>query len=304
MSVPFFLTIDTEGDNIWDRPNIIKSTNVEKLYKFQELCNKYNIKPIYLTNYEASINKEFQRFAEINRRNLEIGLHLHAWNSPHSYNLTGNDYKYQPYLHEYPNEIIKNKIDYMMKNLENTFQTNIISHRGGRYSIDNSILKILHDYGIKIDCSVVPGYDWTSSLGNPQGNGGPDFRLSTRNKYYIYKDILEIPVSTFTVSKYLNKISEKNLARRVFSKLFSYKNLMLRSKVNNLDELKKVVEWNLLNQCTHLDYIIHSSELTHGTSHLLKNEEDEKIFYDNLEIFFMYLSNKKIESMTFKEYIS
>ena len=46
MSTPFFLTVDTEGDNMWDKPQNIMSKNTENLYRFQELCNKYNIKPI------------------------------------------------------------------------------------------------------------------------------------------------------------------------------------------------------------------------------------------------------------------
>ncbi len=303
MQIPFFLTIDTEGDNIWDRPKYIKSTNVENLYRFQELCNIYHIKPIYLTNYEASINKLFQKFIEEHNNNLEIGLHLHAWNSPPIYNLTENDYFYQPYLHEYPKKIIKSKIDFMVKHLQDIFQTEIISHRGGRYSINDDIFESLIENGIKIDCSVVPGINWSESIGNPNSKGGPDFRKSPRNAYYIYKSLLELPVSTTSVNTALNYLSETNILRRIISKIFNTKNLILRSKVSNLKELQKVIEWNLSQNCTHLEYIIHSSELVQGTSSLIKSKKEEEIFYKNLEQFFMYLNTINIKSMTFKEYI-
>ena len=161
---PFFLTVDTEGDNIWDRPQKIAATNVEKLHRFQELCNKYAVKPIYLTNYEASENKFFQRMVHENSEKLEIGLHLHAWNSPPDYNLTGNDYYYQPYLHEYPTDIVKSKTEYLIKKLQDTFGTEIISHRGGRYSISDVIFESLAENEIRVDCSVVPGFNWKTSL--------------------------------------------------------------------------------------------------------------------------------------------
>lgn len=303
MNIPFFLTVDTEGDNIWDRPKTIKSKNVENLYKFQELCNQYNVKPIYLTNYEASMNTIFQDFTREYEDKLEIGLHLHAWNSPPCCSLTKDDFFYQPYLHEYPHDAIRNKIDYMVKNLQDIFQTDIISHRGGRYSVSEPIFESLLENGIKVDCSVVPGMDWSGSKGDPNSNGGPDFRGYNRNIYKIHKELLEIPVSTYTINDLLNNLSEYNILRRVVAKAFGYKNLTLRSKIDNLKELKKVVEWNMINKCTHLDYIIHSSELVKGTSSLIKTGQEENLFYQNLENFFIYMSKLDILPMTFKEYI-
>lgn len=302
-SIPFFLTIDTEGDNMWDRPLNITSKNVEELHRFQDLCNKYAIKPIYLTNYEASINKKFQNFVVQHHNKLEIGMHLHAWNSPDVYSLTKNDFFYQPYLHEYPEKIIENKISYMMKSLEDIFQTSIISHRGGRYSISPFILETLVKYGIKVDCSVVPGFDWSTSIGDPSGKGGPDFRKYERNKYQIIEDLIEFPVSTFIIPEWLNNLQPSNLIRRIFAKAFNYRNLTLRSKLDNLVELKKVTNWNLQNGATHLEYILHSSELVNGKSNLIKSTIEEDLFYKNLEEFFQFLLTKNTIPMTFKEFM-
>ena len=301
--VPFFLTVDTEGDNLWNRPSIIKSTNVEQLSRFQNLCNKYNIKPIYLTNYEAAINKTYIEFVKHNEANLEIGLHLHAWNSPELYDLTGNDYFFQPYLHEYPEHIIENKIDYLVKLLQDTFQTSIESHRGGRYSINNFILKTLKKNGLKVDCSVVPGYDWTQSTGDPQNKRRLNFTDYSRNKYEIIDDIIEFPVSTYCPKTILNRMREGNFMRRGFEKIFNLQKKVLRSNLDNLKDLIKVVEWNLSNKATHIEYMIHSSELVQGTSHLIKNNKEKELFYENLERFFIYLKSKEIQSKTFKEYL-
>jgi hypothetical protein len=302
LDIPFFLTIDTEGDNIWSRPKNITSKNTENLYRFQILCEKYNVKPIYLTNYEAAINSGFQQFIEIHKNNLEVGLHLHAWNSPPDYNLTNDDFYHQPYLHEYPDKIIIEKIDYMTKLLQDTFNSNIISHRGGRYSINDTIIESLYKNGIKVDCSVVPGINWAKSKGNPSENGGPNFKYSKANIHQLNDLLLEIPVST-NISKFNSILDEKYLPLKILAKLLNQQTVMLRSKVNNLPTLKKIVEKNIQNNVGHLEYILHSSELVNGYSPLIKSTKDENIFYKNLELFFIYLQNLTIKSYTFKEYL-
>lgn len=302
MNTPFFLTVDTEGDNIWDRPKNITSKNVERLYRFQELCSKYNIKPIYLTNYEACINTTFQQFTQEYDGQLEIGLHLHAWNSPPIKPLTTDDYHYQPYLHEYPKTVIKEKTDYMVKLLQDTFQTDILSHRGGRYSISETMFEALLENGIRIDCSIVPGFNMGSSQGDPDRNGGPDFRTYPLDAYKIHGELLELPVSVHRMPSIFTDLNDANLIRRILSKVVNYKNMALRSKCDNLQELKKVTNWNLTRKATHLEYIIHSSELVKGTSNLIKNDEEEELFYQNLEDFFIFLSHKRVSPMTFKEY--
>jgi len=37
-------------------------------------------------------------------------MHLHAWNSPPLVPLTSDDFHYQPYLIEYPDPVMKEKI--------------------------------------------------------------------------------------------------------------------------------------------------------------------------------------------------
>jgi len=301
--IPFFLTVDTEGDNIWDRPSQITSRNTESLYRFQELCEKYNIKPIYLTNYEAAINERYQKFIKKHMENLEIALHLHAWNSPPLFELTDNDYKYQPYLHEYPDDIIIDKLNYMINLLENIFQTKIVSHRGGRYSINEIILETLYKNGIKIDCSIVPGIDWTNSKGDPDKDGGPNFKNSIANIHILPQGLIEIPVSTYRVNKYFSSINDKNLLKRLISKFFQYRTSVLRSKLDNIKELKKIVYWNIQHNASHLEYIIHSSELVMNESSLITSMAEEEIFYNNLELFFIFLKEQNINSYTFREYL-
>ncbi|WP_395754844.1 hypothetical protein [Edwardsiella ictaluri] len=56
MSHPgFIITIDTEGDNLWQNHDRITTENARYLPRFQLLCEKYGFKPVYLTNYEMAV---------------------------------------------------------------------------------------------------------------------------------------------------------------------------------------------------------------------------------------------------------
>ena len=57
--IPFIITIDTEGDNQWADTKEIFTTNTKGLSMFQDLCNRYGYKPVYLTNYEMACDDEF-----------------------------------------------------------------------------------------------------------------------------------------------------------------------------------------------------------------------------------------------------
>src|SRR5208283_4588444 len=100
----FLITVDTEGDHLWSKPREITTRNSRYLPRFQALCEKYGLKPTYLTNWEMANCPVFRDFGQdvIAHNTGEIGMHLHAWNSPPIIPLTDNDYSYQPYLIEYP----------------------------------------------------------------------------------------------------------------------------------------------------------------------------------------------------------
>ena len=111
----FLITIDTEGDDLWSHPARVTTRNAQFLPRFQSLCEDYGLKPTYLVNYEMVTSHTFVRFGRdvVNRGVAEIGMHLHAWDSPPPHNLTGDDLRQQPYLIEYPTEMMRKKIMHM-----------------------------------------------------------------------------------------------------------------------------------------------------------------------------------------------
>ena len=67
---------------------------------FQALCEKYAFKPVYLTNYEMAMDPAYVEFARdvIARDAGEVGMHLHAWNSPPLTPLTDDDWRHKPLI--------------------------------------------------------------------------------------------------------------------------------------------------------------------------------------------------------------
>ena len=80
----FLVTIDTEGDDLWGRPQLITTRNARHVQRFQRLCESFGLRPTWLTNYEMARCPHFLAFGrDVVRRGAgEIGMHLHAWNSP------------------------------------------------------------------------------------------------------------------------------------------------------------------------------------------------------------------------------
>ena len=166
---PFIITVDTEGDNLWEKPREITTRNAAFLPRFQMLCERFRFKPVYLTNYEMAMSEVFLDFARdaLSRGSCEIGMHLHAWNSPPIEPLTSDDYYHQPYLVEFPDRTMKEKIHVMTRLLEDRFSQKIISHRAGRWAFDGRYAAMLRHEGYLVDCSVTPGVDWSTSMGDP-----------------------------------------------------------------------------------------------------------------------------------------
>ena len=195
MSKKFIITIDTEGDGQWNPEAPCSTANAKYIPRFQELSEKYGFYPTWLTNYEMVNDPFYVEYMQdcLKRNTCEVGMHLHAWNNPPEYELNKvNDQR--DYLFEYPKNIMDEKIKVLTNKLEETFNIKMLSHRSGRWSTDETYFELLHKYGYKVDCSVTPYMNWERCVG-ATGKPGSDYRKSPTQPYYIYKEILEVPVS-------------------------------------------------------------------------------------------------------------
>lgn len=313
MSKPAFLiTIDTEGDNLWrNRSGLVTTKNAGYLSRFQQICEKYDFKPTWLTNYEMAIDPVYQEFARdvIARGQGEVGMHLHAWNSPPEFRLTDDDWHFQPYLIEYPLAEMRRKIAFMTQLLEEIFQTKMVSHRAGRWAFDERYAQLLIAFGYQVDCSVTPGVNWRFSSGAPQGKGGTDYSHFPRQAYYLDAEdisragsspLLEVPMSIqFKHSGLMNSI--KRGYDRLRGKQRSPSVHWLRPTGGNVQQMIHLAEKKLAAGSDYLEFMLHSSEFMPDGSPTFKDESDIHRLYDDLEQLFSWLQSRTV-GMTLAEY--
>ncbi|MGU3361159.1 hypothetical protein ACLBWX_12565 [Methylobacterium sp. M6A4_1b] len=288
----FLLSIDTEGDDVWSRPHPVQTRNAETLPRFQQLCERHDLRPTYLTNWEMANCPVFQELGrDVLRRNVaEIGMHLHGWDSPPIAPLTSDDATHQPYLFEYPEAVRRQKIEAMTRCLEDTFQIPILSHRAGRFGFDAVSARALEALGYLVDCSVTPNVSWAAHVGSPTGRGGADFSAFPEHAYRIDLDridrpgesrLLEIPMTIIRRRRPL----PARLARKMLGKSVD-RVFWLRPNGRNLKDLLEVLDIAESEGRDYVQFTLHSSEfMPDGSPTFRTNESIEKL-YEDMQVLF------------------
>jgi hypothetical protein len=315
----FLVTIDTECDNAWARSQTVTTHNAAYLPRFQALCERYGLRPTYLTNWEMATDPVFQAFGRdlLERGAGEIGMHLHAWNSPPIVPLTEDDFKHHPYLIEYPEDQLREKVKVMTCTLEDAFGVKMLSHRAGRFSFDPVYARALVEHGYQVDCSVTPNVSWKEYKGNPNGPGGTDFSAFPEDAYFLDLDdishpgaspLLEVPVTV--TAPYVSKacriarsVLETNcfgakVARRLFPRC-----AWLYPKGNNHRAQRGLLRAVTEAGRDHAEFMIHSPELMPGCSPRFPSERSIEILYETLEQLFAYASGR-FTACTLSEYFT
>ncbi len=328
LRVPFVVTIDTEGDNEWAKPKNPTDRNAAWLPRFQELCERYRLRPTYLVDHTMATSPAFQEFGRdvLARRKAEIGMHLHAWNSPPIVPLTARDHEIQPVLTAYPSEVMRQKIVYQSELLEQTFETPMLSHRAGRFGFDERYAAILAELGYLVDSSVTPHVNWEAlalATRRPhQGQspvfvpGGPDFSRCPEEPYWIDPDdlcnpaggssLLEVPVTIrnrwpgWIDTPRPSGQSARDLPKRILNRLYRAR-VWIYPRSTEEKMLRWIVQEGLRRQATHLMFFQHSSEFMPGGSPWTVDESDIERQYEKTEALFEIVAGS-CEAMTLAEF--
>ncbi len=300
----FLITIDTEGDFIWNRKtwsrnsvnNRITVRNGAHLVRFQTLCEKYNLKPTYLVNYEMTTSEPFVEMAKdgLKRSALEIGMHMHAWTVPPYYELqrgkkSGGGH---PYIGEYPEEVMDDKVRVLTERITDVFGVVPKSHRSGRWYLDSRYIMILKKYGYTSDCSVTPGIDWSTNPGLTDGSHGNDYRQYPDHSYEM--DIRKMN-NTGNSSMYEVPVSAavKEDGRVV----------QLRPFRHNISDMLWLVEKKSAVDSDYLEFMLHSSEFMRAGSPNFLTDMDIEVLYMDIETLFDTISGEFV-GKTLTEYVN
>ena len=316
----FLITIDTEGDNQWDHGRDLTVENIKHVPRFQELCEKYAIKPTYLVTSEVCEDSYSQDIfsSYIKNEKAEVGAHLHTWTTPPFQDK--ENYRFNDRNHAFATEFPENIIDQKLKNLTNQIEQSFgkrpLSFRSGRFGFDERVARILVDNGYLVDSSVTPYTNWTPYKGMAEGNGGPDFRDLTSFSYtYTFNNgsLLEIPVTILptkfplnahqSIAKEYFKRVDNNIVLRGLRKLFLQNQpLWLRPYLfMDIRLFEEIINEAVKIKLPFLVMMFHSSELMPGCSKYRKDEDSVEKLFELLEQLFILIVNKQIISVSLTE---
>lgn len=294
----FIITVDTEGDNLWKYSDgtEIKTENTLHIPRFQKLCEKYRLKPVYLTNYEMALDDRFVEMAKswYSYQQCEIGIHLHAWNNPPEFKLTGN-YDYNPYLIEYPNDIKYDKFGFLFNLIKERFGISPVSHRAGRWAMNADYFNILEKFGILVDCSYTPGIDWSKNEGITCC--GTDYSKISNEPQFI-GNVLEVPMTI----RHFRHNYEGSLKHKIRTSILGDK-VWLRPATQSVQLMKMLISRvEKEKKVDYLEFMIHSSELMPGGSPYADSVSDVNKLFSSMEEVFKFIKNRGLIGITLQEY--
>lgn len=300
----FMISVDTEGDNQWDTSKGISTQNTRYLPRFQELCEKYGYKPVWLTNYEMANDDAFVQFFKGKQDDglCEIGMHLHAWYTPPEYKLEKKT-DARDYLIEYPTEIMDKKIETMTRLLEDKFGQKVVSHRSGRWAMDDRYFELLKKHGYKVDCSVTPHADWSGHPGRT-GMGGTDYTNYPEKPYITDSGLLEIPVSIrnmhfFNKEKATNPYNGLKEIKHMITGTTQWLRFFDTASTYAVEKLAD----ELIAENSDVLFMIHSSELMPGGSPNFKDESEIDRLYDGMDRVFKKFADAGFSGCTMRDYL-
>lgn len=285
--IPVIMTVDTEGDNLWSwkKGNNISTSNASFISPFQDLCEKYAIVPVYLTNYEMAMSNEFVQYIKIKAQNglCEIGMHLHAWNSPPNVRLDG-PYSGNPYITEYNKNDIFNKHLFLKDLIIQRFGITPVSYRAGRWATNEDLFDVLEKLGFLIDCSVTPGINHKAPGVTVQYAN--DYTNANRKPYKLREHLWEIPMTTD-----LKRSFKGNSIKRKVINIVRGEQRWLRPALLSTAELREFIKDTIKANSPYIMFMIHSSELMPGGSPYCANMEDVQNYLSKLENIFISIKD-------------
>ncbi len=310
----FLITIDTEGDNLWANPREITTENARFLPRFQTLCEHYDLKPTWLTNWEMVESPVYRDFARdvLDRGAGEIGMHLHAWNNPPLAPLTDDDFACNPFLTQYPEPVMREKIRVLTDRLEAAFGVAMRSHRAGRWGFNKAYARMLIESGYRVDCSVTPHVCWKQGY----MPGEVDYRGFLEHAYRMDPDaiacestdspLLELPGTILRRDRgFIERAAAGALSLHRFGQRIADRFLpevhWLRPNGRNGRELIETMQLALADGRGYVEFMLHSSEFMPGGSPRFQTEAQIESLFDDIERLFAAASECCV-GMTLCEY--
>lgn len=307
MAPDFIVTVDTEADDEWSHAAPASYRNIGRLPNFQALCDRYGIRPTYLTTYDVATDAAACETLQglVAEGHCEIGAHLHAWSTPPHHELTAAPDARQPYLHEYPPQVQREKLICLDEALRERLGVAPVTYRGGRWSLDPTSANLLAEMGYLADTTVTPGLSWERNPGCSPGAVGSSFAAAPATPYRLHHqdiclpgqlELLEVPVSIIKSGPLAHipapRVAPQRLIGRMMSRSGLCRPMWLRPGFSSAGQMIEVCDALAASGAPVLNLMFHSSELLPGGSPKVATAEQSQAFWQSLEAVFAHVTSR------------
>jgi hypothetical protein len=306
MAPRFFITIDTEEDDWGEyRSTGFSLDAIHQLFRVQEIFNAYGAIPTYLVTYPVVKHPGTRAFFLDNLANgrCEIGAHCHPWNTP-PFDEAINERNSM--LCNLPYPLVRDKIATLKDEISNTLGVVPVCFRAGRWGSGPDVAKAIQELDFRIDTSVTPYVDWTTS-------GGPDYRAAPTHAYRFRPDdilaaapngpLLEVPVTIGILQPY-EAFARRAIAAGSIARRLRIRGLLDVARIVNLRwlspelstarEMIALAKRYLLRKSAYLNMSFHSTTLVPGQTPFVRTQQDLEVFLRNIEAVIKYVAGEGV----------
>lgn len=305
MTILFTVTVDTEEEWDWNRgwpTSDLSLKNIELLPRFQEFCDRYGFAATYFTDHAVLASPAAREtvLSLAERPNVEIGMHIHPWNTP-PINGCKPIRARETFIRNLPLADIKEKLA-TVYDAFHAVQLAPTSFRGGRYSSGGPVHDFLQDHGFVADASICPFSCWADD-GAPDyhANGLEPRRLSpkkagqtalweipltlafTRRPFHLWSRLYRIVEESWLSKLRLIGIVERlGIVRKVWLNFESPLSLRMTELLERLQDSSV--------QC--ICFTLHSSSLLPGGNPFTPTKDDAARLFERVDSAFRWLSSQ------------
>lgn len=158
------VSVDTEEDNWSPARERISTANVRQLPKLNDTFGRLGVRPTYFVTHSVAVSDESRIIGELSNCDfVEIGAHLHPWNTPP---LTEAFVPRHTMLLNLPPTLQRAKLECLTRELQHCLAgRRPTSFRAGRWGLGCDTIGVLLECGYTVDSSVTPYTNWGADEG-------------------------------------------------------------------------------------------------------------------------------------------
>ncbi len=316
------MSIDTEEDSWLPHRGEVSLENIGALPKLESLFSRFGVRATYFTTYQVAISdtaagilRGLKRDAQREGRELEIGGHLHPWNTPP---ITESTDPQNSMLHNLPADLQRRKIEAVTHALTEAFDEAPTSFRAGRLGIGQAAVEALSDLGYIVESSVLPFSSLKEFDSGPDFRGAPDvpYRISGKGLPRVPDpngDMIELPLSVgynrknFELLSRVHPLILGSLTKMlrlpgIAARTGLVQKIMLSPEQERAKDMIRLTEAILKRGTPYLHMYMHSSTCLSGLTPFTPTQSHVDDFFSTIDSYLSWLVDRAdVEFMTVAE---